>query len=44
MPIKKIKHNYRKARYVFYKETLVDYREHFGHFLDHLSVWVLLLF
>lgn len=33
MPIKKIKHNYRKARYVFYKETLVDYKEHFWAFL-----------
>lgn len=33
MPIKKIKRNYRKARYVFYKETLIDYREHFWAFL-----------
>lgn len=33
MPIKKIKHNYRKARYVFYKETLVDRKEHFWAFL-----------
>lgn len=33
MPIQKIKRNYRKARYVFYKETLVDYKEHFWAFL-----------
>lgn len=33
MPIDKIKRNYRKARYVFYKETLVDYKEHFWAFL-----------
>ena len=33
MPIKKIKRNYRKARYVFYKETLVDYKEHFWAFV-----------
>lgn len=33
MPIKKIKRNYRKARYVFYKETLIDFREHFWAFL-----------
>lgn len=33
MPIKKIKRNYRKARYVFYKETLVDHKEHFWAFI-----------
>lgn len=33
MPIKKIKRNYRKARYVFYKETLVDFKEHFWAFI-----------
>ncbi|AWH86741.1 HPP family protein [Flavobacterium album] len=33
MPIKKIKRNYRKARYVFYKETLIDYKEHFWAFV-----------
>ena len=33
MPIEKIKRNYRKARYVFYKETLVDHKEHFWAFL-----------
>lgn len=33
MPIKKIKRTYRKTRYVLYKETLVDFREHFWAFL-----------
>lgn len=33
MPIKKIHRSYRKARYVVYKETLVDYKEHFWAFL-----------
>lgn len=33
MPVKKIKRGYRQARYVFYKETLVDYKEHFWAFL-----------
>jgi len=33
VPIDKIKRNYRKARYVFYKETLVDHKEHFWAFL-----------
>ena len=33
MPIKKIKRTYRKTRYVLYKETLVDYREHFWAFM-----------
>ena len=33
MPLNKIKRNYRKARYVFYKETLVDYKEHFWAFV-----------
>lgn len=33
MPIKKIKRTYRKTRYVLYKETLVDYKEHFWAFL-----------
>lgn len=33
MPIKQIKRNYRRARYVFYKETLVDHKEHFWAFL-----------
>ena len=33
MPIKKIKRGYRKTRYVLYRETLVDFREHFWAFL-----------
>ncbi len=31
--IKKIKYNYRKARYVLYKETLIDTKEHILTFL-----------
>jgi CBS domain-containing membrane protein len=33
MPTKAIKRNYRKVKYVFYKETLVDWKEHFFTFL-----------
>jgi len=33
MPIQKIKRSYRKTRYILYKETLVDYKEHFWAFL-----------
>lgn len=33
MPIKQIKRSYRKTRYVLYRETLVDYKEHFWAFL-----------
>jgi CBS domain-containing membrane protein len=33
MPTQKIKRNYRKAKYVLYKETLVDFREHFWAFI-----------
>jgi CBS domain-containing membrane protein len=33
MPLKKIHRTYRKTRYVLYKETLVDYKEHFWAFL-----------
>lgn len=33
MPIKKIHRSYRKARYVMYKETLLDYKEHFWAFI-----------
>ncbi len=33
MPTPKIKRNYRKAKYVLYKETLVDFKEHFWAFL-----------
>ncbi|MGH2666976.1 HPP family protein [Flavobacterium sp.] len=32
MPTQKIKRNYRKAKYVLYKETLVDFKEHFWAF------------
>ncbi len=37
MALQKIKRNYRKARYVFYKETLVDYKEHFWAFLGSFA-------
>ncbi|MFB9110860.1 HPP family protein [Flavobacterium gyeonganense] len=33
MPVQKIKRGYRKTRYILYKETLVDYKEHFWSFL-----------
>mgnify|MGYP000843984316 FL=1 len=33
MPIKKIKRGYRKTRYILYKETLINYKEHFWAFL-----------
>lgn len=33
MPVKKIKRSYRKAKYVLYKETLIDYKEHFWAFI-----------
>lgn len=33
MPIQKIKRGYRKTRYILYKETLVDWKEHFWSFL-----------
>lgn len=33
MPIQKIKRNYRKTKYILYKETLVDFKEHFWAFL-----------
>ena len=33
MPIKKIKRTYRKTKYVLYKETLVDFTEHFWAFV-----------
>jgi CBS-domain-containing membrane protein len=33
MSVKKIKRNYRKTKYILYKETLVDYKEHFWAFL-----------
>lgn len=33
MPTTKIKRSYRKTRYVLYKETLIDFKEHFWSFL-----------
>jgi CBS-domain-containing membrane protein len=33
MPREKIKRNYRKTKYILYKETLVDWKEHFWAFL-----------
>jgi CBS domain-containing membrane protein len=33
MPLKKIKKSYRKVKYVLYKETLIDKKEHFFTFL-----------
>ena len=33
MPIQKIKRSYRKTKYILYKETLVDFKEHFRSFL-----------
>ena len=32
MPIEKIKRNYRKTKYIFYRETVVDWKEHFWAF------------
>ncbi|WP_296149712.1 HPP family protein [uncultured Flavobacterium sp.] len=32
MPVKRIKRTYRKTKYVLYKETLVDFTEHFWAF------------
>ena len=33
MPTKRIKRSYRKTKYILYKETLVDFKEHFWAFL-----------
>ena len=33
MPIHKIRRGYRKSRYIFYKETLIDFKEHFWSFI-----------
>ncbi len=33
MPLKKIKRRYRKTKYVLYRETLLDFREHFWAFV-----------
>ena len=37
MALKKIKRSYRRTRYVLYRETLVDYREHFWAFLGSFA-------
>ena len=37
MALRKIKRGYRKTRYVLYRETLVDYREHFWAFLGSFA-------
>nr|WP_294926501.1 HPP family protein [uncultured Flavobacterium sp.] len=37
MPVQKIKRSYRKTRYILYKETLVDYKEHFWSFLGSFA-------
>ena len=33
MPIHRIKRSYRKTKYILYKETLVDFKEHFWAFI-----------
>lgn len=33
MPIKKIKRGYRRTRYILYKETLINFKEHFWAFV-----------
>ncbi|TDD98608.1 HPP family protein [Flavobacterium cellulosilyticum] len=33
MPLKKFKQNYRKTKYILYKETLIDWKEHFWAFI-----------
>lgn len=33
MPIQRIKRSYRKTRYILYKETLIDFKEHFWAFI-----------
>ncbi|CAD0004473.1 MULTISPECIES: HPP family protein [Flavobacterium] len=37
MPVQKIKRGYRKTRYILYKETLVDYKEHFWSFIGSFA-------
>jgi len=37
MPVKHIKRQYRRARYVFYKETLIDTKEHFWAFIGSFT-------
>lgn len=33
MPVQKIKRSYRKTKYILYKESLIDFKEHFWAFL-----------
>ena len=33
MPTQKLKRSYRKTRYILYKETLIDFKEHFWSFI-----------
>ncbi|MBF4507968.1 HPP family protein [Flavobacterium sp. JLP] len=33
MPTQKIRRSYRKTRYILYKETLIDFKEHFWSFI-----------
>lgn len=37
MPIQKIKRSYRKTRYILYRETLIDFREHFWAFIGSFT-------
>ncbi len=37
MPLKIIKRSYRKSRYVIYRETLIDFKEHFWAFLGSFA-------
>lgn len=37
MPTQEIKRGYRKTRYILYKETLVDFKEHFWAFVGSFT-------
>jgi CBS-domain-containing membrane protein len=37
MPVKKLKRGYRRTRYILYKETLIDYKEHFWAFVGSFT-------
>jgi CBS-domain-containing membrane protein len=37
MQCKKIKRTYRKTKYILYKETLVDFKEHFWAFIGSFT-------
>ncbi len=37
MPVRRIKRGYRAARYVLYRETLVDFKEHFWAFVGSFT-------